>query len=103
MTGMTPDAFKAQMRPEAENRIKTRLTLEAIVAAEGIKVTAKDIDKEVEEMATMYNMEVEKVNELLGESGREQVGKDVANKKAVDLIVKEAVEVEKKEEKKDEE
>ncbi|MBO5488768.1 MAG: trigger factor, partial [Eubacterium sp.] len=49
MTGMTPDAFKAQMRPEAENRIKTRLTLEAIVAAEGIKVTAKDIDKEVEE------------------------------------------------------
>ena len=58
----------------------------------------KDIDKELEEMANMYQMELDKVKEALGDAGREQVAKDVANKKAVDFIVKNAVEVEKADE-----
>ena len=45
MTGMTADALMGQMKPEAEKRIRTRLALEAIVDAEKIKATAKDIDK----------------------------------------------------------
>lgn len=99
MTGMTPDALMAQMRPEAEKRIRTRLTLEAIVKAEGIKATAKDIEKEIENMASMYQMEVDKVKEMLGEDGKEQVSQDVAVQKAVDFVVKNAVEVEPEEEK----
>lgn len=98
MTGMTPDALMAQMRPEAEKRIRTRLTLEAIVKAEGIKATAKDIEKEIENMASMYQMEVDKVKEMLGEDGKEQVSQDVAVQKAVDFVVKNAVEVEPEEE-----
>lgn len=46
----------------------------------------------------MYQMELDKVKEALGDAGREQVAKDVANKKAVDFIVKNAVEVEKADE-----
>ena len=72
--------------------------MEAVVEAEGIKVSDKDIDKELEEMANMYQMELDKVKEALGDAGREQVAKDVANKKAVDFIVKNAVEVEKADE-----
>lgn len=98
MTGMTPAVLKTQMAPQAEARIKTRLALEAVVEAEGIKVSDKDIDKELEEMANMYQMELDKVKEALGDAGREQVAKDVANKKAVDFIVKNAVEVEKADE-----
>ena len=98
MTGMTPAVLKTQMTPQAEARIKTRLALEAVVEAEGIKVSDKDIDKELEEMANMYQMELDKVKEALGDAGREQVAKDVANKKAVDFIVKNAVEVEKADE-----
>lgn len=94
MTGMTPDALMGQMKPEAEKRIKTRLTLEAIVKAENIKATAKDIEKEIENMASMYQMEVDKLKEMLGDTEKEQIAMDMAVQKAVDFLVKEAVEVE---------
>lgn len=102
MTGMTPDALMGQMKPEAEKRIKIRLTLEAIVKAEGIKASDKDIEAEMEKMAAMYQMEVDKVKEMMGETEREQIAMDVAVQKAVDLIVKNAVEVEKSEEENEE-
>lgn len=94
MTGMTPDALKGQMKPEAEKRIKVRLALEAVVKAENIKATEKDVEKEIENMASMYQMEVDKVKEILGEAQKEQLAQDVAVKKAVEFLVKNAVEVE---------
>jgi len=99
MTGMTPDALMGQMRPDAERRIKTRLVLEAIVAAENIKATAKDIEKEIENMASMYQMEVDKLKEMIGDAEQEQIALDMAVQKAVDFVVKASVEVEAKEEK----
>lgn len=102
MTGMTVDALRGQMKPEAEKRIRTRLALEAIVDAEKIKATAKDIDKEIENMANMYQMEVDKIKEMIGDAEKEQIGKDLAVQKAVDFVVKNAVEVEPAEEDKEE-
>ena len=101
MTGMTADALMAQMRPDAEKRIKTRLALEAVVAAEGIKATAKDVDKEIENMASMYQMEVKKVKEMIGDYEKEQIASDLAVQKAIEFLAKQAVEVEPKEEKED--
>lgn len=94
MTGMQPQALMDQMRPEAEMRIKTRLVLEAVAEAEKIKATDKDIDKELEKMAEMYRMEADKLKEMAGDAEKEQISKDVAVQKAVDLLVKEAVETE---------
>lgn len=94
MTGMQPQTMMDQMRPEAEVRIKTRLVLEAVADAEKIKVTDKDIDKELEKMAEMYRMEADKLKEMAGDEEKEQISKDVAVQKAVDLLVKEAVETE---------
>lgn len=102
MTGMTADALMGEMKPEAEKRIRTRLALEAIVDAEKIKATAKDIDKEIENMANMYQMEVDKIKEMIGDAEKEQIGKDLAVQKAVDFVVKNAVEVEPAEEDKEE-
>ena len=102
MTGMTVDALMGQMKPEAEKRIRTRLALEAIVDAEKIKATAKDIDKEIENMANMYQMEVDKIKEMIGDAEKEQIGKDLAVQKAVDFVVKNAVAVEPAEEDKEE-
>lgn len=103
MTGMTVDALMGQMKPEAEKRIRTRLALEAIVDAEKIKATAKDIDKEIENMANMYQMEVDKIKEMIGDAEKEQIGKDLAVQKAVDFVVKNAVEVEPAKEEEDKE
>ena len=101
MTGMTPDTLMAQMRPEAEKRIRTRLTLEAVVKAEKIKATAKDVEKEIENMASMYQMEADKVKEMIGEAEKEQISMDMAVQKAVEFLVKQAVEVEPKKEEKE--
>lgn len=94
MTGMTQDALTAQMRPEAEKRIKTRLALEAVAAAENIKATAKELDQEIENMAAMYQMEVDKIKDMIGDAEKEQISQDLAVQKAVDFVVKNAVEVE---------
>ena len=102
LTGMDSQKMIEQMKPEAEKRIQARLVLEAVVDAEGIKASEKDIEEEIENMASMYQMEVEKVKEMIGDAEKEQIGKDMAVQKAVDFLEKEAVEVESKEEVKEE-
>lgn len=91
-TGLTQEAMLEQMKPQAERRIKSRLVLEAVVAAEGIQATDEDYEAEIERMAQMYKMEADKVKEVMGENGRKQIMEDLAVKKAAELVVKEAVE-----------
>ena len=57
-TGQNPEAFQESMRPEAVKRIQSSLVLEAIVAAENIEATDEDLNKEMEKMASMYQMDV---------------------------------------------
>lgn len=91
-TGLTAETMLEQVKPQAEKRIKARLVLEAVVVAEGIEATEVDYEKEVEKMASMYKMEVEKVNEFLGESEKKQIMLDLAIGKAVDFVLAEAIE-----------
>ena len=92
-TGMDMDAFKEQCKPEALRRIESRLVLEAIADAEAIEVSAEDVDKELENMASMYQMELEKLKEVIGEHETDSIKKDIAIQKAVDLVVEAAKEV----------
>lgn len=86
-TGMDTNKLLDQMRPQAQKRIATRLTLEAVVKAEAIAASEEEIQKEIENMAAMYQMEVEKLTDLVGDSEREQIALDVAVQKAVDLVI----------------
>lgn len=47
-----------ELKPQAEKRIRTRLVLEAIVAAENIEVSDERLDEELAKMAESYKMEV---------------------------------------------
>ena len=89
-TGMTADQMKDQMRPEAVKRIQTRLVLEAVVKAENIETSEEKLDEEIAKMAEAYKMEADKLKGLLGERELEQMKKDLAVKKAVELLVAEA-------------
>ncbi|MBP3543348.1 MAG: trigger factor [Lachnospiraceae bacterium] len=91
-TGLTPDKMFEQMRPNALKRIQSRLVLEAVVAAENIEATEEDVEKELEKMASMYKMEVEKVKELMGEKERAEIKRDLAVQKAAEFVVAQAVE-----------
>ena len=89
-TGMTFETMAAQMRPQAIKTIESRLVLEAIVKAENIEATAEEFDKELEKMASMYQMEVDKLNELISDKEKDAMKLDIAVQKAVDFIVAQA-------------
>ena len=92
-TGMTIEKLQEQSRPQAEKRIRTRLVLEAVVAAENIQVSDEAVDAEIAKMAETYKMEADKIREAIGESGLEQMKKDMAVQKAVTVIADAAKEV----------
>lgn len=91
-TGATADKFLESLLPEAEARIKNSLVLEAVAKAEKIKVTDKEFEAELEKMATMYQMEVDKLKEFMGDAEKEQIKADMAIQKAAELLAKKAVE-----------
>ncbi len=92
ITGSSYDTLVEQIKPQAEKRIKSRLVLEAVAAKEGIEVSEEEYVKETERMAEIYQMEAEKVREMLGEKEKKQVMKDLAIQKAVDFVVENAKE-----------
>lgn len=94
-TGMTQKQYIDTLEPQAIARIRTRLTLEAVAAAEGLVASDDEFEAEIAEMAKMYNMEVDKVKEILG-SQAEQIKSDIVVKKAAKLLADNAVEVEAK-------
>lgn len=91
-TGMTEEKYKEQMQPRALKNIQSRLVLEAVAKAENIEATEEDLNAEMEKMAETYKMEVEKVKELLGDYQKDEIRKDIAIQKAIDLVVEAAVE-----------
>ncbi len=91
-TGATPEMLIEQVKPQAMKRIQSRLVLEAVVAAEKIEATDADFEEEVKLMAEAYQMEEDKVKELLGENGAKQVKEDICIKKAVQFVVENAKE-----------
>ncbi|MEE0862774.1 MAG: trigger factor [Lachnospiraceae bacterium] len=89
-TGMTMDAMKEQMKPQALKRIQVRLVLEAIAAKEAFEITEEDIEKELETMASMYQMDIAKLKEIVSDNEKEAMKKDIAVSKAAELIIAES-------------
>ena len=91
-TGLNEEKMREELKPQAEKRIRTRLVLEAIVAAENIEVSDERLDEELQKMADSYQMEVEKLKEFMGENEKKQMKEDIAVQDAVTLITEAAVE-----------
>lgn len=91
-TGMTKEQFMETAEPEALRRIKSRLVLEAVAKAENIEVTEEEVTDELKKMAETYQMEADKLIEMVGDSEKEVIKQDIAVQKAVDLVTEAAVE-----------
>lgn len=85
-TGTSMEQLMEQVKPEATNRIKASLVLEAIAAKEKFEITEEKIEAELLKMAEMYHMEVEKIKEIMGENEKESMKKDLSIQEAVNLI-----------------
>ncbi|HEM5184346.1 TPA: trigger factor [Streptococcus suis] len=83
ITGTTREDLHKQYEADAEKRTKTNLVVEAVAKAEGFEATEEEINKEIEDLATTYNMEVAQVRSLLSP---EMLKHDIAVKKAVEVI-----------------
>lgn len=91
-TGTTYDKMIEQVKPQAEKRIKSRLVLEAIVKAENIEASEEDYEEEIRVMAEAYQMEADKVKEMLPEKNAVQIKEDIAVRKAAEFAVNNAKE-----------
>lgn len=91
-TGLDNDKMLEQVKPTALKRIQSRLVLEAVAKAENMTTDDADYDKEVKRLAEIYQMEEDKVKEMLGEREKKELMLDVLVKKAVDFVVEHAKE-----------
>lgn len=94
--GMNIDMARMQMRPEAEQKVRGDLILEAIAKNEDFKASEEDIDKEIDSIAAEVNKTPEEVREILGETGTDSIEADIRDKAAMDLVLQNAKMVEPK-------
>ncbi|HBZ52916.1 MAG TPA: trigger factor, partial [Eubacterium sp.] len=92
-TGLTQESLFADLRPQAEKQVKSRLVLEAVVKAENITVSEEELEEELKDIADKYKMPVEKVKEIIVGEERESLKRDIEVKKASELIVEAAKEI----------
>lgn len=83
ITGTTQEDLHKQHEADAEKRTKINLVIEAVAKAEGFEASDEDIEAEIASLAADYNMEVERVRQLLS---ADMLKHDIVIKKAVELI-----------------
>ena len=84
ISGQDESQLREQMKDDAEQRVKTNLTLSAIADEENIEVTDEDIDKELEKMSSQFNISVEDIKQTLGNT--DIIKNDVRIQKVIDLL-----------------
>lgn len=92
-TGMDSKKFLENLKPQAVKRIQSRLVLEAVVKAENIEVSDEELEKELKDMADKYQMELDKLKEVVGDKEKDQIKEDIAVQKAVDFVTENAADI----------
>lgn len=86
LMGTTKEEFLERVKPDAIARIKTSLVLEAVAAAENIVASDDDVDAEIQDMATQYQMKPEELKDMIGAPEMENIKKDIASRKALEFL-----------------
>ena len=89
----SPEKMLEDMKPQALKQIQTRLVLEEVVKAAGIEITDEKVDQEIERIASAYQMESEKLKDVMSDTEKAQIRKDLAVQEAITLIADNAKEV----------
>ncbi|WP_077299248.1 trigger factor [Virgibacillus pantothenticus] len=88
-SGQDKDGLKEQMREDAEKRVKTNLTLDAIAETEELEASDEDVEAELDKMAEMYGAEKEQIRQMLG-GNAEALKNDLKKRKAIDFLVEQS-------------
>ena len=90
MMGGDVSTMRNAFRPAAEKQAKINVTLAKIIETESITVSDEEMNEEFESVAKQYQLEVEKVKEMVP---AEELKASIENRKAIKLIVESAVAV----------
>lgn len=82
-TGLTLDAIRAQLRPQAEKQVKIRLALEKIAVLENLDASEDEINEEYARIGATYNVEVDEVKKMIA---AEDIKADLLTSKAMTLV-----------------
>jgi trigger factor len=85
MMGKTEEEVRKEYEPQAIEAIKSRLTLEAVIAKEKISATDEEIDEKIKEMAKNYGKKEEEIKD--NENIRNYVKQGIESEKAIDFLV----------------
>ena len=89
MMGKTAEDMKKEYEPQAIDAIKSRLALEAVVKAEKIKATDKEIEEKMKEMAKNYGKENDE-EFMKNENVRNYIKQGIESEKAIEFLVENA-------------
>ena len=89
--GKTVEDVRNEMKVNAEGRVKSRLALKAVAAAENIVASDADVEEEMKKMADQYKMELDKVKEAFGPDNLKLLKEDIENNKAIQMLYDNAV------------
>ncbi len=92
-TGMDNEKFREGFKERAEKQVKLDLAIEKIIEVEKIEVSDEEIDAEYKKFSEAYNMEIDAIKKAIP---AENIKPEIASRKAVDLIVENAVVTEEK-------
>lgn len=88
ITGTTPEAFREQLREQAEISARVDLALRAIADIEDIEVSEDDLDHELMHLATQVDQPLDTVKEQLAASGRlKAIRSDMRNRAALEWVI----------------
>lgn len=90
-TGSNLEAMRENFKEQAEKQVRISLMIEAVAKEEGIEASEEEVNAKIEEMSKQYNMELDKLKELLRPEDMDGIKKDVEFTKVIELLVKNSV------------
>ena len=88
--GGTVESLRENFKEQAEKQCKISLVIEAIADAEGMEAIDEEIEDKIAEMSKIYNMEIDKLKEVLRDEDKESIVHDIRMTKAIDMLVNNA-------------
>ena len=89
-TGQTLDTLKESYHEQSVKTVSAGLVIDAISAAEAIEVSPEEVELNLVDMSKKYNMELDKLKELLGDAEKENIKQDLAIQKTITMLVNNA-------------
>jgi len=89
-TGSNMEAMRESFKEQAERQCKVSLVIEAIAVKEKIEAVDEEIEDKIVEMSKIYNMEIDKLKEMLRDEDKEGIAHDIKMSKAIDMLVNNA-------------